>query len=324
MPARVLVGICSWTDPTLTESGYFYPPRANTPQKRLKFYSEHYPIVEVDSSYYGLPSERNSALWVERTPEEFRFDVKAFSLLTHHPTLVRALPRDLRSALPLELRLRQNVYLKWVPRELTEIVWERFERALRPLQKSGKLGVVLFQFPPWFTPNVPNCRYIEKVKSRLLQYRVAIEFRNHLWFNERNRKATLRFLRRLNLPFVCVDEPVNLYNSVPRIASVTASTALVRFHGRNQGSWDKRGIESVERFNYFYSTRELREWVEPVGHLASDADEVHILFNNCFEDKAIRNADEFIDLLTPLVLRNRAKVVAPGRVAAPANQLVLL
>ena len=103
MTARILASTCSWADKSLVECGRFYPPEAKTAEERLRFYSEQFPLVEVDSSYYGLPSERNAALWVERTPSDFTFDVKAFRLMTQHPTPPNALPKDLREALPAAL-----------------------------------------------------------------------------------------------------------------------------------------------------------------------------------------------------------------------------
>src|SRR5438105_645541 len=92
----VLVGTASWTDKSLIESGRFYPPEAKSPEQRLQYYASQFPIVEVDSSYYAMPAERTAGLWVERTPADFTFDIKAFALFTHHPTPPRSLPKDLR------------------------------------------------------------------------------------------------------------------------------------------------------------------------------------------------------------------------------------
>src|SRR3712207_9083612 len=92
---RILIGTSSWTDPTLVKDGNFYPSDANTAEKRLRFYAEQFPLVEVDSTYYFPPSEKNSELWVERTPKDFTFNIKAFSLLTQHPTKADALYKDL-------------------------------------------------------------------------------------------------------------------------------------------------------------------------------------------------------------------------------------
>lgn len=144
----ILIGTASWTDKSLVDSKLFYPPQVKSPEERLKFYASRFPLVEVDSSYYALPSERNALLWAERTPAEFVFDVKSFRLFTQHQTPPEALPPDVRVALGrLEKR---NVYYKDVPEDLREELWTRFQRAIQPLQTAGKLGVVLFQFPPWF------------------------------------------------------------------------------------------------------------------------------------------------------------------------------
>jgi len=156
--------------------------------------SNQFLIVEVDSTYYGLPSERNAALWVERTSEEFLFDIKAFALFTHHPTPLASLPKDVREALPSALHSKKNVYYKDLPPEFRNDLWGRFASALLPLDSAGKLGVVLLQFPPWFMPSRESKDYILEAQERLPQYRVAVEFRNNLWLTERNRERTLRFL----------------------------------------------------------------------------------------------------------------------------------
>ena len=94
--SRILVGTTSWTEKTLVESRRFYPSDVHTAEARLRFYASQFPVVEVDSSYYGLPSSRNAGLWAERTPDGFVFDVKAFRLLTQHQTPPDALPKDIR------------------------------------------------------------------------------------------------------------------------------------------------------------------------------------------------------------------------------------
>src|SRR5687767_7247619 len=107
MTASILVGTCSWADKPLVESGW-YPQQAKTPEDRLRYYAEQFPIVEVDSTYYGLPVERNVALWVERTPANFVFDVKAYGLFTHHAAAVRAFPKDMQGEFPANLRAKAN------------------------------------------------------------------------------------------------------------------------------------------------------------------------------------------------------------------------
>jgi uncharacterized protein YecE (DUF72 family) len=296
--ASILVGTCSWTDRTLIDSGRFYPPAAKSPEDRLRFYAENFPIVEVDSTYYGLPSDRNAALWVERTPPDFTFDLKAFALFTQHPAAVRSLPKEVREALPAAAQEKANVYYRDLPPELRDDIWQRFASALLPLDSAGKLGVVLFQFPPWFLPGAESKEYILEVKEqRLPQYTVAVEFRNNLWLSERNRERTLRFLSDNRLPFVCVDEPQGFRSSVPAVVEATAADALVRFHGRNAENWERKGITAAERFAYLYPEEELQEWVDPIHRLAEKAERVHVLMNNCHQDWAVRNARHMAQLL---------------------------
>ena len=287
---EILIGTCSWTDPTLIESERFYPGWARTAEARLQYYASQFRLVEVDSSYYSLPSERTSRLWVERTGEKFVFDIKAFRLFTQHPTPTTALPKDVKEALPSGLKGKANIYLRDMPAELVNELWSRFERALLPLDSAGKLGVVLFQFPPWFYPGEQQRNYILSCRKRLPQYRIAIEFRHNAWLNENNKEQTLSFLKDNNLPFVCVDEPQGFKSSVPPVVAATSDIGLVRFHGRNREMWEKKGISVAERFNYLYSEDELRQWVPKIKELASMTRQLHVLFNNCHQDKAILNA----------------------------------
>ena len=287
---EILIGTCSWTDPTLIKSGRFYPGWARSAEARLQYYASQFNIVEVDSSYYALPNERTSRLWVERTGDRFIFDIKAFRLFTQHPTPLVALPKDIREALPPEAKERANIYHRDMPPELVNELWNRLERALLPLNSTGKLGVVLFQFPPWFYSGEQQHDYILSCKERLPQYTIAIEFRHNSWVNEKNIDRTLTFLRDNNLPFVCVDEPQGFGSSIPPLAEATSDIALVRFHGRNQEMWEKKGISVTQRFNYLYSEKELQEWVPRIKELAAKTRQLHVLFNNCHQDKAVVNA----------------------------------
>jgi uncharacterized protein YecE (DUF72 family) len=176
-------------------------------------------------------------------------------------------------------------------------VWTRFERALLPLDSVGKLGVIVFQLPPWFVPKPGATDYLVEVRERLAQYRVAVEFRHGLWLTERHAERTLRVLTEHRLAFVCVDEPQGFPNSVPPVAATTSDVALVRFHGRNRETWAKPGISVAERFDYLYREEELREWLPRIERLAEQAQEVHLLMNNCREDKAVRGARQLQMLL---------------------------
>lgn len=295
--ARIRVGTCSWTDPTLISSGRFYPDSARSAEARLQYYASQFNIVEVDSSYYALPNERNSYLWAERTPEDFVFDFKVFRLFTHHPTPINSFPRNIRNELNSELQAKKNLYYRDLPFELVDELWQRFESALLPLDTVGKLGVVLFQFPPWFYPGNEQREYILSCKQRLPQYKLAVEFRHNSWLNSKNMDRTLTFLRDSDLSFVCVDEPQGFKSSVPPIVEATSDIGLVRFHGRNTQTWEKPGIGPAERFNYLYTEEELRPWASQIAEISQQTSQMHVLFNNCYQDKAVVNAGQMCFML---------------------------
>jgi uncharacterized protein YecE (DUF72 family) len=294
---EMLVGITSWTEPTLIKSGRFYPPYARNAEARLKYYASQFPIVEVDSTYYALPGENNSHLWAERTPERFVFDIKAFRLFTQHPTSPLALPRDIFEALPPGLQQKKNLYDRDLPPPAVNELWRRMDEALTPLHNAGKLGVVLFQFPAWFFPGNEQRAYLVRCQERLSRYRIAVEFRHNSWLNEKNRERTFSFLRENNLPYVCVDEPQGFNSSVPPVAEATSDIGVVRFHGRNRDAWESPEQTAAARFNYLYQESELKEWAPKVRLLSSQTRQLHVLFNNCYEDKATTNASQMKAML---------------------------
>jgi len=295
---RILIGTASWTDPTLVKEGNFYPPDAKSPEARLRFYAEQFPIVEVDSTYYFPPSEKNSVLWIERTPQDFTFNVKAYSLLTNHPTKRESLYKDLLSEVPDEVAAKPNLYRAQLPDAVVEEVWQRFHDALMPLHSAGKLGAVLFQFPQWFVISRRNKDYILESAERLKDFRIAVEFRHKSWLEERNAEETLSFLEEHDLPFVAVDMPQGFDSSVPPIAAATAKDlAMVRFHGRDPEVWAKKNVSASERFRYEYSEPELREWVPKIEEISDQARETHVLMNNCYRDYAVNSARQLGDLL---------------------------
>src|SRR4051794_16476620 len=157
---QIKVGTASWTDKTLLASGW-YPKDAQSAEERLGFYAKNFRVVEVDSTYYTPPNERNSELWVARTPSGFTFNVKAFSLLTQHPTRPNALYKDLRPE-----GATKNLYPKDLEQSTIDAVWDRFLAALDPLHSAGKLGALLFQFPQWFPIGRRNKEYILECKRR--------------------------------------------------------------------------------------------------------------------------------------------------------------
>lgn len=293
----ILVGTSSWTDATLIKSGAFYPPGVSTAEKRLAFYASNFPLVEVDSSYYYLPTQRNSALWVARTPADFIFNIKAYSLLTHHPTKPDSLPAHVKETVEPEVLAKNNVYVKDLPEEAIDAVWDEFREALLPLDSAGKLGAVLFQFPKWFVAGSRNRDYILSCKERLPGIPIAVEFRRREWMDEEHRDQTLGFLADNGLAYVNVDEPQGFDSSVPPTAEATSELAMVRFHGRNREAWEAKGLSAAERFRYLYEQTELAEWAGKIKKMAQQAGQTHVLMNNCYRNYAVTNAGQLMDLL---------------------------
>jgi uncharacterized protein YecE (DUF72 family) len=289
---QVRVGTASWTDRTLIASGW-YPPEADTPEKRLRYYARQFGLVEVDATYYALPAEQTAAAWAARTPAGFTFNVKAFSLFTQHPTPVTALPADLRPA--AQKAGKERVYLKDVDPAVADQAWQRFLAALEPLRQAGKLGAILLQFPPWFPISRSRKDYIVSCAQRAAPDRVCVEFRNRTWMTEDNQQETLDFLAANGLPYVCVDMPQGYRDSIPPVlAATTPDLAVVRMHGHS-GNWDSKDIH--ERFGYRYAEAELAEWAPRVRALAEDAETTQVLFNNCYRDYAQVNARQLATLL---------------------------
>ena len=293
----VLTGSCSWTDRTLVQDADWYPQRTMSAEERLRYYASQFPLTEIDSTYYAPPAERQVALWAARTPDGFRFDVKAYSLLTGHPTRPGSLWRDLREELPPDVAEKRNIYPKHLGADAMDEAWRRFESALRPLHEAEKLGAVLFQYPPWFGPRKDNRAEIESLRERLPDYRVSVEFRSPRWTaEEQDRERTLKMLEEHGLVFVCVDAPS--VSELPRFMAVTnPELFLIRFHGRSDSTWNDTSGSAAERFRYLYNEEELEELARPIAEHAREARESHLLMNNCYTDYAVRNAAQLRDVL---------------------------
>ncbi|PKV82916.1 DUF72 domain-containing protein [Streptomyces sp. TLI_146] len=280
----ILVGSCSWTSPELASSGW-YPPGSRDTEGRLRHYASRFPVVEVDSTYYALPSAHNSRLWAARTPTGFTFDVKAFAALTGHPFPARALPPELRPTGPANARLHPNK----LPRATLDELWARFHAGIEPLRAAGRLGSALFQFPPWFRPGAEARARIEECRARA-EVPITVEFRHPDWLSDGQLDDTLRFLSELHIPLVGVDAP-----GMPAVAEATSPhLSVVRFHGRSL-AWGTGSKE--ERYRHQYTAEELKPWVPRLRALARASAHVHALFNNCCGDAAVRAAETMAELL---------------------------
>ncbi len=274
MIAPIRVGTCSWADETLTK--VWYPPGVRSGEERLRYYAEHFDVVEANSTYYRLPDRHMVELWAQRTPPGFTMHVKAFGVMTRHPVKVEQLPTDLRDV-PTDQRGRVDR----PPREFRAEVFKRFREALEPLRATGKLGGILLQFPQYVVYKPQSLEYIEWSQGQLAGEQILVEFRHASWLDEENRAATLSFLEDRGLNYVIVDAPRSgARNVLPTVVAVTGPIAYVRFHGRNEETWNKRTGSAAERFDYLYSEEELREWVPQLRELAKQSQEVYAMFNN--------------------------------------------
>jgi uncharacterized protein YecE (DUF72 family) len=311
--AHIYIGTASFSGKDL--DGSFYP-KGIKPAERIAFYAERFNAVEVDSSYYALPSTRNSILFNQRTPDDFIFHFKAFGLMTGHRIQTRRLGRSLAMHLP---PLFNKSYIEKPAPDLLKTAFDMFYEALYPLKASNKLGLILFQYPPYFSKNTKNKEYILQCKEWMGDYSLAIEFRHASWIKDvRGSGAgideladTMRFLSENGLSYVSVDEPqFKTGSTIPPIANATTKTAYIRFHGRNTKNWFKKDAGVEGRFDYLYDEDELREWVPKIEHLAENTDQVHIMFNNCVNIYPVKNAGDMAAMLGALPDKRPVEIIS--------------
>ena len=239
--------------------GYFYPQDTEK-KEMLDYYSRRFPCVEVNSTYYAIPSPFTFTAMVRKTPPDFRFVVKAHKDMTHTDDPVAE-------------------------------TFDAFRRAIEPLREQSKFGCVLAQFPWSFRNRPENHNRLQSFKDLMGELPVIIEFRNAEWVAD----ETFDLLRRLDLGFCCVDEP-GLKGLMPRIAVATSRTGYVRFHGRNAKDWWKHE-EAWQRYDYLYAEEELQEWVPRVKGLAENTETTYLFFNNHYRGKSAQNARMFARML---------------------------
>ena len=300
---EIRVGTASWTDPTITKGGVFYPRGVSSSEDRLRYYASQFPTVEVDSTYYSLPERAIATLWAERTPDDFVFHVKAHALMTGQPTEVSRLPEPLVDALPKSLAEKPRIYAKDLPLELYDAVWSYFLDALEPLRAAGKLGGVLLQYPRWFLPTPENKDLLAESAARLAGTPGAVELRNRHWYGGPDGQGkptqwTLDMLRELGLTYVMVDGPQGLESSVPPVAAVTTpELAMVRLHGRRLATWETAKVPTVERYRYLYTPQELDAWVPRIEEASAQARRTTVFLNNCYGNYGTTNARELLSRL---------------------------
>jgi uncharacterized protein YecE (DUF72 family) len=239
--------------------GEFYPAKI-AKKDMLAYYARSFGAVEINSTYYAIPGAASFASMDRKTPDDFRFVVKAHKDMTHAETPNAA-------------------------------GFDAFMGSIGPLIDSGKLGCVLAQYPWGFKPNEVNIGRLRDLRDRLGDVRAVVEFRNSEWVND----ETFGLLRELDLGFCCVDEP-QLKGLMPKVSVVTSETGYIRFHGRNAKNWWKHE-ESHERYDYLYSEEELQEWVPKAEEVIENASDTYMFFNNHFRGKSAINARMFAGML---------------------------
>jgi uncharacterized protein YecE (DUF72 family) len=221
--------------------------------------------------------------------------------MTGHPTEVGRLPGVLKQMLPPALANAKRVTAGELPLEFVDETWRIFRDACAPLREAKKLGAVFLQYAPWIAPDKDSPEMIERAIERLDGMPVAIEFRNAEWMTERLRDRTWRLLEALGATYVAVDEPQGTPTSIPPLVRTTQRRlAVIRLHGQRADTWAARGVPAVEKYRYLYSSAELDAWAEKVVEAAATAENLHVIFNNCYANYGAVNAAEMIARLQRL------------------------
>jgi uncharacterized protein YecE (DUF72 family) len=271
---RILVGTASWSDPGFVERWY---PKKMPASERLGWYAQHFELVEVNSTFYSVPEPRMVERWCAATPDDFMFDVKLHQLFSFHSTPAKLLPPDLHRR--AETDAKGNV--KSTP-DLQEALLKNFLRSTLVLRDARKLGVLLLQLSPAFSPRKHQLSELEPLIGMLSDYDLAIEFRNRNWATGDQLESTIDFLRRHRVIFVNVDAPAsNHFTVMPSdVSEVTNPKAVyLRLHGRDAKAY-VTGKTVAGRFDYDYSDKEIVEVAKRSKKLVEEAREAHVIFNN--------------------------------------------
>jgi uncharacterized protein YecE (DUF72 family) len=281
---KILVGTASWSDPGFVAHWY---PKKMPAHERLGWYAEQFEMVEVNSTFYSVPDLRTVERWAAATPDKFVFDVKMHQLFSFHSTPVKLLPTQLQRLARADGKGRVQATA-----ELQEMLLKMFLSPVSILQGAGKLGALLLQLSPAFSPRKHELAELEPLLAMLRNYRVAIELRNRNWAVGDQLKATTAFLRQHQAIFVNVDAPADDHFTImpADVNEITnPAAAYLRLHGRNAKAYTT-GKTVAARFNYNYSEAEIEEVAARSKKLAEEARDVHVVFNNNALDYAPRAA----------------------------------
>ena len=281
---KILIGTASWTDPGFVERWY---PKKMAAHERLSWYAEHFEMVEVNSTFYSVPDLRTVERWCATTPDDFTFDVKLHQLFSFHSTRAKLLPPELQRRAKIDAKGKVDS-----SPQLQELLLRFFLDRMSILRSAGKLGVLLLQLSPAFSPHKHELRELEPLIKSLGDYSLAIELRNRNWLIDDQLRLTIDFLRAHRVGFVNVDAPAAEHFSIvpPDLNAVTnPDFSYLRLHGRDAKAY-LTGKTVAARFDYDYSKEEISEIAQRTKHLAEEAKEVHVVFNNNNLDYAPRAA----------------------------------
>jgi uncharacterized protein YecE (DUF72 family) len=245
--------------------------------ERLGWYAQHFELVEVNSTFYSVPEPRMVERWCAATPDGFTFDVKLHQLFSFHSTPAKLLPPDLQRRAETDAKGK----VKSTP-DLQEALLKIFLPPMSIIRDAGKLGVLLLQLSPAFSPRKHRLSELELLMEMLSDYDLAIEFRNRNWAAGDQLESTIDFVRKYRAIFVNVDAPASDHFTVmpSNLDEVTnPKIAYLRLHGRNAKAYIT-GKTVAARFDYDYNEQEIAEVAERSGKLAREAREVHVIFNN--------------------------------------------
>jgi uncharacterized protein YecE (DUF72 family) len=270
--AQIRIGTASWTDPGFVEDWY---PKKLPASQRLRWYAEHFDMVEVNATFYALPVAKMVERWCDETPDGFIFDVKLPKALSRHSMEAKFLPPDLRG----RVETRNGVVL--LTRETEQIIVERLLRELKPMEEAKKFGAFLLQLSPAFRPKTHQLAELDSLAERLAGYSLAVELRNRDWVTGEQFAETVEYFKRRKLSLVLVDAPESEHFTVMPGFDCTTDSRLgyVRLHGRNAAGYIK-GRSVAERFDYDYSEAEVKEIAERLSKVEKEVERLHVIANN--------------------------------------------
>ena len=251
------------------------PPRRFDP---LEYLSRYVNAVEVNSSFYRIPTPRMTRSWPRRVPDPFRFSFKLTRVFTHDP-----------------------------PGSASQDDAQAFCEALEPVREAGKLGPLLIQFPWSFRYTDENVRRLEQLAEWFAAYPRVIEVRPSSWA----RPEALAAIARCG-GFCNIDQP-RLRGCLRPTSHVLGLIGYVRLHGRNAASWFAENIATHERYDYLYSEEELAEWARRIERMSRQAREIYVIANNHYRGQGVVNALG----LRALLERRRVRAPDPLLAAYP-------